>query len=150
MDRYCTPSAVIVILRRIVNGRIQILMQKRKNTGFADGKWDLSCSGHVEKDESMKQTCIRECYEELGISVDYSDLNFLTLIHKRDKDVVYYNAYFYVDKFIGTPKICEPNKCSDLNWFDIENIPKDTINDRVVALSKFNDGIGYIEYGWKK
>lgn len=149
MERFCTPSAVIVILRRIVNGQTQILMQKRKNTGFADGMWDLSCSGHVEKNESMKNACIRECYEELGVVVDYHDLKFLTLIHKRDNDVLYYNTYFYVDNFIGEPKICEANKCSDIKWFDIEKIPEDTIKDRIVALSKFNGGEGYIEFGWE-
>ena len=150
MDRYLTPSAVIVVFRRKVGENYQYLMQKRQNTGFADGLWDFSCSGHVEKGESMLSTCIRECKEELGVQVNADDLHFLTFIHKNDGGVVYYNAYFYVDDFVGEPKICESDKCEQLEWFFADQIPYNTIKDRLVAFKSFDNGQKYIEFGWEK
>jgi 8-oxo-dGTP pyrophosphatase MutT (NUDIX family) len=148
---YKTLSAIIVALVKNVNDKTYVLLQKRQNTGFADGLWDLSFSGHVEKDESMTDAAVREAKEELCVDIDKHDLNFFTLIHKRDKDsdLVYYNGYFYCRNFVGTPQIGEPTKCSAIQWFDIDNLPKDLIDDRKEALKAFTNGTHYIEYGWK-
>ena len=55
-ERFKTPSAVFLLLMRNNNGIEEILMQKRKNTGYCDGYYDLCVGGHVESFESMKQT----------------------------------------------------------------------------------------------
>ncbi|MGN0818391.1 MAG: NUDIX domain-containing protein, partial [Candidatus Coproplasma sp.] len=117
-------------------GDIKILLQRRKNTGFADGLWDLSCSGHVEENESMINTCSRECEEELGLKIYAEDFNFFALIHKRDRDcdLTYYNGYFYSQNFLGEPEICEPEKCSEISWFSLDNLPDDMIDDRRQAV----------------
>ena len=52
--RFKTIAAALILLsRRNVKGSMEYLLQKRQNTGFADGMWDFSASGHVEKDEPM-------------------------------------------------------------------------------------------------
>ena len=61
--RYRTLSAIFVII--IKNNKI--LLQKRMNTGYEDGKYDLAVSGHVEANESLKDTVIRESFEEIGL-----------------------------------------------------------------------------------
>lgn len=43
-ERYKTLSAVILMLIREKNGVEEILLQKRKNTGYMDGYYDLSAS----------------------------------------------------------------------------------------------------------
>lgn len=59
-----------------------ILLHRRKNTGYEDGKWDIAGSGHVDEDETAQTAVIRECQEELGIEVQKviailnSDYNF--------------------------------------------------------------------------
>ena len=64
-ERYRTLSAVMLLLTKEENGKEQILLQKRKNTGYMDGHWDCSVSGHVEYMESMKMAMQRETKEEL-------------------------------------------------------------------------------------
>jgi 8-oxo-dGTP pyrophosphatase MutT (NUDIX family) len=151
-QRFLTPSAVILILLKQEYGKTKVLLQKRSNTGFADGLWDLSCSGHVEHGESMTAAVIREAQEELGIRINADKLHFVTLIHKREeeRDVTYYNGYFSCSDFCGVPKICEQNKCSDLQWYYIDNLPTDLINDRKWAINAYFNKIPYIEYGWEK
>lgn len=117
-----------------------------------DGFWDLSCSGHVEHGESMSVAAAREAKEELGVDIPPGNLKFFTLIHKREEenDLTYYNAYFVCKEFDGEPRICEPEKCSELKWFDIDGLPDDLITDRRFALHAYLDGTFYIEYGWNK
>ena len=149
-EHFCVPSASIVMRLRNEGGKTQVLLQRRQNTGFMDGLWDLSCSGHVEHGESMTEAAAREAKEELGVTVAVDKLKFFTFVHKREKewDLTYYNAYFVCTEFIGEPKICEPEKCSELKWFDLENLPDDLINDRKCAIKAYLDGVHYIEYGW--
>lgn len=148
-QRFTAPAGVVLMLTKIVGGRRKILLQRRKNTGFADGLWDLSSSGHVEKDESMKQAAARECLEEIGVKIKTDDLKFVCFIHKKDGDVIYYYCYFICDKFTGEPEIMEKNKCSELIWVDMENLPEDTVADRKIAVAAYFGGTHYIEYGWQ-
>lgn len=144
------PSAVIVMLTRTVGGRKQILLQRRQNTGFADGLWDFSFSGHVEHGESMTEAAIREAEEEIGVEIAPSDIDFVALVHKREKqiDLTYLNAYFVCDKFCGQPHICEADKCSQLAWFDIENLPDDLIYDRRKVIEECAKGNNFLQIGW--
>lgn len=139
------------MLLRANGGKTEVLLQRRKNTGFMDGKWDLSCSGHVEHGESMTKAAVREANEELGVVIAPDKMKFFVLIHKRDEeyDLTYFNAYFACEKFLCEPKICEMEKCSELKWFDLDNLPDDLIDDRKQAVNAYRNGNHYIEYGWK-
>ncbi len=149
-EPYSTPSAIILLLMRERGGKKQVMLQRRKNTGFADGLWDFSCAGKVEEGESMTAAAVREAKEELGATVLADRLQFAVLLHKCDKrcNLIYYNAYFVCTEFDCEPKICEPEKCSELKWFDLDNLPDDLIDDRKCALTAYLNGEHYIEYGW--
>lgn len=149
-EHFSTPSAVIVLLVRAAGGRKQVLLQRRQNTGFADGKWDFSFAGHVEHGEKMKRSAVREAREELGIVIAEGDLDFATVVHKREEqiDLTYINVYFTCKKFCGQPTICEPFKCSEIAWFDLDRLPDDLIDDRKEVARAMAEGRSYIEYGW--
>lgn len=53
----------------VVNGKNQVLIEKRGKTVLDAGKLDL-CSGHVQSGEVPTQGMIREIMEELGIKED--------------------------------------------------------------------------------
>ena len=65
-ERFKSLSAVMLLLTRKNENEEEILFQKRKNTGYCDGFYDLSASGHVDANESMKHAMCREAKEELG------------------------------------------------------------------------------------
>lgn len=148
MERFTAPAGVVLMLLRNLNGKAQVLLQRRQNTGFADGLLDLSCSGHVEKDESMSDTVLRECAEELGLNIKREDLKFICFIHKRDGYKTYYYGYFMCEKFEGEPQIIESGKCSELLWVDLDNLPQDLIADRKAAIDAYFNSVCYMEYGW--
>lgn len=39
--------------------------------------FDITCAGHIDPDETALSACLRECEEELGISVAEADLQYL-------------------------------------------------------------------------
>lgn len=151
MEIYKAPAAIILMLVRRRGEKCEILCQRRQNTGFADGLWDFSCAGKVERGESMTAAAVREAKEELGINIAEDSLQFAVLVHKRDKEcgVVYINPYFICSEFDGEPKIGETEKCSEIRWFDINNLPEDLPDDRRRALDAYMKGVHYIGYGWE-
>ena len=146
--RFENPSAVMLILSRLQDGKEEILFQKRKNTGYCDGFYDLSASGHVDANESMKHAMCREAREELGIIIDEKDLEFVCIIHKNSNGCIYYNGYFKANKWVGKPCINEPEKNEELKWIDINDLPSNIVDDRVIAIENYKNDIKYSEYGW--
>ncbi|MCL2323858.1 MAG: hypothetical protein FWC47_17340, partial [Oscillospiraceae bacterium] len=62
----------------------------------------------------------------------------------------YYNGFFVVKKYSGIPCIKEPEKCSDLKWFNIEKLPDNLLPDRKQALQNYLLNIYYDEFGWNR
>jgi len=85
---------------------------------------------------SAKSASSRECKEELGITVKNEDLTFVHLSH-RFSNRTYYDIYFIVNKYSGVPIIKEPDKCSELRWFDIDLLPDDMIECRKNVICEY-------------
>lgn len=139
--RYESKVAVFLILMRKVNGKIEILLQRRYNTGYMDGKYDMACSGHLEKGESLSMALVREAKEEIDLDIKEENLKLVSVIHPYKED--YINVFFITEKYEGTPKIMEHNKCDDLKWFDLDDLPENiTIRNKNV-IKNIQKGIIY-------
>ena len=143
-ERFKTPSSVGLLLIRENNGKEEILLQKRKNTGYMDGYYDVGASGHVEANETMKMALIREAKEEIGIDIEMKDVSFATMIHDISKNV-YYNGYFKVTKWKGEPIIGEKDKIEEIKWFNINKLPDNIIENRKKAIDNYKANIQYSE-----
>lgn len=140
-------SAIFPVILRKDESRVQILLHRRQNTGYQDGKWDLAGSGHVEKSETASMAVSRECREELGIDVQGKDIEFAHLSHRvgNGNGRTYYDIYFIVHKYGGTPAIMEPEKCSELKWFDLDSLPDEMIDIRRIDLNHYRNHCSYSE-----
>lgn len=147
-QRFKSFSAVMLMLIRNVDGEEEILLQKRKNTGYMDGYYDFSASGHVEDKETMRMAIIREAKEELGIDININDLEFVTMIHKWSNGKPYYNGYFKTIIWKNEPIINEPEKNEEIKWFKLNNLPENFIDDRKQAIEDYKNKTNYSEFGW--
>ena len=114
---------LFLILERERSGRREILLQRRQNTGYMDGKYDFAASGHLKAGESVEQAMRREAKEELGIIVGKMDYKMLV----QDVKEGYFKCVFLAREkdWRGTPEIMEPRKCSELRWYALEALPED-------------------------
>lgn len=116
------PSAYIVLKK----GN-QILLVRRQNTGFADGKL-CPPVGHVEEGESFTQAAIREAKEEVGVVIAPDDVKPFHIKCQRHSDGHSGIAVFFlVERWHGEPKNCEIDKCGEVKWADLNDLPDDLL-----------------------
>jgi ADP-ribose pyrophosphatase YjhB (NUDIX family) len=53
--------------------------------------------------------------------------------------------FFTIKKWQGEPKIIETDKCNDLSWFEVNNLPNNIIPYIKQAIDSFLDNIAYSE-----
>lgn len=73
----------------IVNKNLDILLQKRSPTKDSHpDMWDISCAGHLSAGDTSLEGALRELSEELGISIDEHELQFLGSLKKQSNYTV--------------------------------------------------------------
>jgi 8-oxo-dGTP diphosphatase len=124
----------------------EVLLSRRFQTGWMDGKYSL-VAGHIDGKESVFTAMIREAKEEAGIRVAKKDLIPVKTMH-RNSDHEYIDFFFVVKKWIGTPRIMEPNKCDDMSWFPLNKLPKNLLAYVKEVIETRDDNNPLIEWGW--
>ena len=112
----------------------KILLQKRKGSKLWPGYYALP-AGHIDEGETQYDALAREAQEELGIIIDLKKiLNSYVVLRRNYFEIdgkqlePYIDYYFDIDQFEGVPKIMEEDKCEELIWADINNLPEPFIN----------------------
>lgn len=118
----------------------KILLMKRKNTGTDDGMYELP-GGHLEKNEDLYDAMIREAKEELLIDLKREDLKIVHLMHHYTGERL--NFIFSANAENLDPKIGEPNKCEELVWVNINELPKETTDKVKIMLENISKEIFY-------
>lgn len=144
-ERFTIRAAVYLILLK----EDKILLARRYNTGWMDGKYSL-IAGHVEDEESVFDTMIRESEEEAGITIVKENLLPVTVLHRKSvgEDFAYMDYFFVCRKWQGEPIIKEPHKCDEMKWFPLDDLPKDLLPYIVEAIKNYKNNVPFSEYGW--
>ena len=141
INNSATPASYLILEKE---GKI--LLQRRFNTGYSDGKYTVP-SGHVDPGESVIDSIIRETKEEVGIIIKRKDIEFIQILYrKKNNGEQRVDFFFHAKSWEGEPRNMEPEKCDDLGWFDIDNLPENTIDyvrDVVINRSLNFREIGY-------
>lgn len=135
-----------VYLMPIKNNKI--LLSRRFNTGWMDGKYSL-ISGHIDGEETVFKAMVREAFEESGLKINPKDLIPATVIHRKS-DVEYIDFFFVVKKWQGIPTIKEPNKCDDLSWYSLDQLPNNLLSFIKEALDNYQNKTAFFVSGWNK
>lgn len=130
------PSVLVFLLKDD-----RVLLQRRVNTGYRDGWWASGVAGHIEPGEGPFDAALRESLEETGVRIDRNSLVPVTVMHLTDggfdANEQRVNWYFVCRTWTGIPRVMEPEKCAELSWFPISDLPNDLIPDEKFALTLF-------------
>lgn len=136
------PVAVHLLLTR--EGKILLL--RRFNTGYEDGNYSV-VAGHSDGNEDVKSAMIREAREEAGIEITPNNIQFASVMHRKLDDERI-DFFFAADSWEGEIANMEPEKCDDLSWFEIDNLPYNIIPYIKQAIENYINGVQFDIYGW--
>jgi len=125
----------------------KILLQRRHQTGYMDGKYGVP-AGHLDGGETAKEGCAREIKEEIGIDVKTENLEVVHTMFRKAEDSERIDFFMTTTSYEGEVKNCESDKCDDLGWFPLNDLPKNTIDYVKSAIELHVKGITYSEFGW--
>jgi isopentenyldiphosphate isomerase len=99
----------------------RILLQKRsKNKDIQPEKWDTAVGGHLDCGEDFQTAAVREIKEELGISVNFSELEYLADAEIRN-DIESENIKIY--KLISSgPFKFQKEEISEIRFWKIDEL----------------------------
>ena len=133
-------SSIYLIIK---NDKNQILLQRRQGTKLWPGFLALP-AGHIDESENAYEALVREAKEELNILVNINDISDTFVVNRKNKSLSpYYDVYFEISKYDGNIIINEPEKCSELLWADINNLPTDMIKFEKEAINNNLKGIKF-------
>lgn len=101
----------------------QLLLGLRKSK-HGENSWSPP-GGHLEYGESFAATAVREVKEETGIDIDSSSISVCGVTNDffSDSGKHYITVLVRAGHFLGDPKVMEPDKCHQWQWFGKENMP---------------------------
>ena len=131
----------------------EILLSRRLNTGWEDGNYGLP-AGHIEDGETMSEGAAREAHEEIGIEIDPKNLRHVHTQHRFADDPGNPHSrvgfYFVPTQYKGEIENKEPDKCSELKFFPLDQLPQNTIGHIRTAIECYRNGVTYSEFDWDK
>jgi mutator protein MutT len=124
----------------------QILLLRRCNTGFADGMYSVP-AGHLDGGETVIAAAAREAQEEIGLQLEPDCFRYSQVMHRKDGDERV-DFFLLVSEWNGEPVNAEPEKCDDLRWVNVDDLPANTVPYIRQALHNHRMGIKFDEFGW--
>ena len=140
-EKFTMRVAVNLIL--IKDGKALLL--RRLNTGWKDGQYG-TVAGHVDGNETIANAAVREAKEKAGIDIDREDLRVVHTQHRICDGYEFIDFSVQAEKWSGEPMNFEPNKCDDLSWHPLDNLPTNTIPYIGLVFENMQKGILFSEY----
>lgn len=140
MEKEKFLSSIYLIIK---NSEGKILLQRRQGTKLWPGFLALP-AGHVDEGEDVYEAAIREAREELSIIITKDDIIDTFAVNRKNKSLPpYFDVYFELKSYQGEISINEPEKCSELVWADINDMPEDMIDFEATAIKNNIKGIKF-------
>jgi 8-oxo-dGTP diphosphatase len=138
LETKCKPVQVGCTIM-IVRDKKVLLGKREKDCETTIGEYAFP-GGRMEFGENPSQTIIRELFEETGLIIIQEDLIFLRYVNEYFPQVGkhYVSLVFMGTHPVGEPMAKEKTKCKEWEWFDPDNIPKNTFapTAEIIKLNK--------------
>lgn len=124
-------GAAHIWVYRIEGGRVELLLQKRKEDKDSfPGCYDTSSAGHLDPGESFLEGARRELKEELGIDAPAEELHYL-YTNEIEAKAVFHGKPFHNHELIAvylfllppdTEIVYQESEISDVLWMELTDL----------------------------
>lgn len=125
----------------------KVLLSRRFNTGYEDGNYSV-VAGHLDGDEEVKAAMIREAREEVGIELKCEDMEVVGVMHRKSQEERV-DFFLTATRWSGDLRNCEPEKCDDLAWCGLDDLPENMVPYVRRALENYRAGRWFDSFGWE-
>src|SRR5271157_201626 len=101
----------------------------------------------MDGNETAKKAAVRETKEEAGLAITENDLDFAHVMHRRSDSERAEDSgervdfFFKVKRWNGEPRNAEPEKCDDMRWFPLDQLPENTVPYIRFAIENIMNGV---------
>ena len=124
----------------------KVLLSRRFKTGYMDGHYSLP-AGHVDEGETIETCLVRETGEEIGVEIKKKDIKLVHVMHRKEVDIRL-DFFYTVRKYEGEVKNMEPEKCDDLSWFKLDQLPENVLPYIKQGVESGVKGVLYSDIGF--
>lgn len=114
--RHCVADAIAIENHKV-------LLIKRAPNVFRGGKWGLP-GGYVDRDETIRETIIREVKEETNLDAKIIKLFKIVDNPNRRNEDRQNVCFIYIISVTGDPKP-QQSEVSEVKWVDLDRLPKE-------------------------
>ncbi|MEC0227159.1 NUDIX hydrolase [Paenibacillus alba] len=125
----------------------EVLLLKRQNTGFQDGMWSV-VAGRMDGNEEVVSAAIREAREEAGVVIQPTEIEVIGVMHRKNTSSEWVDFFLIAHRWQGEIRNEEPDKCEQLKWFPVNELPSEMIPYIRAALEKESRGVWFDSIGW--
>ncbi len=124
----------------------KVLLSRRFQTGYMDGHYSLP-AGHVDEGETVEDCLVREVEEEIGVRIKKKDISLVHVVHRKEVDIRL-DFFYTANGFLGKVRNAEPDKCDDLRWFKLDQLPDNILPYIKQAIEKSRQQTLYSDIGF--
>jgi ADP-ribose pyrophosphatase YjhB (NUDIX family) len=123
----------------IFNKKGEVLLMKRSKNSKNQALWWSQPGGAVDFNEKAITATKREIKEELGIEIDiWAEVAHIDHILKKEGQ--HWLAIPFLARIKkGVPKIMEVEKCDEIGWFSLRNLPKKLTQTTMGTIKSYQE-----------
>ncbi|MFE8941085.1 NUDIX domain-containing protein [Streptomyces sp. NPDC007872] len=127
-----------------------LLGLRHPDSAYAGGSWHV-LAGHCEA-EAASACLVREADEEASLVLEPTDIELVRTVHMRERptDLPRVQLFFRARRWVGEPKLREPDKCLSWRWWNLKDLPEPIVDYTRAAIKGIQAGRTYTELGWTR
>ena len=138
--------AIVAVHLFLVRGD-ELLLLRRLNTGYEDGNYSV-IAGHLDGGEPVLVAMMREAREEAGIDLDPNTTAIAGVMHRLTAFDERVDFFVVATDWTGEIVNREPEKCDELRWFPLDELPSNLIPYIRTAINAWQSGAWFTSHGF--
>lgn len=132
----------VMVLRdnKVLLGRRHADPVKASSKLHGEGTWTMS-GGKLHFGESFEEGAARELSEETGIKT--KKLKVISLTNDIVPDAHFITVGLLCEKFLGEPRVMEPDEIVEWQWFDLNSLPSPIFFPSEKIVKNYKAGVFY-------